>query len=382
MEIFDFDNVRKNIDHTSKFEALREIYPDNNILKCIGFVNLDVTDEEELPSGVVMIHPADTKLNIDSLKENMFQYLVVCKVRGKVNEEEAMRKLDDLNKAIPQYSVKSPQLKMRFKENNDDIERWAPELGEENAFVGLFYSLQPDGRTKDYYIAAKAGVPLACQQLRKYLIEKNMTFKDLVNDNAVSYVKYLAERNAKRLVYNAARVLSLPIQNEIDHSAYIPEEEEHGAKPFRAVPDYIQSIYTIQPIIYAKQDAVGIFNDVTPVSECNRSGVNHFFVCANPYEGIYMYPMNNNTKGFGLPANTGKRVVIESKKQQVEQRAKNGVIWENKKSDYHPDLEPDAFHNVDNTFESAMEESGWNRQNRRLHLVPVIIKISNPELKR
>jgi hypothetical protein len=67
-----------------------------------------------------------------------------------------------------------------------------------------------------------------------------------------------------------------------------------------------------------------------------------------------------------------------------EQRSQ-GITWENKESlRQHPDLHPNAFRPIDDTFLQKMRELGWQQTgtNNREYFLPVAVKIANPEMRR
>lgn len=59
----------------------------------------------------------------------------------------------------------------------------------------------------------------------------------------------------------------------------------------------------------------------------------------------------------------------------------SSIVWEGE-STLHKDLAPGAHYLVDKPFLAAMQKLGWKRENERDAMIPVLIKISNPELKR
>jgi hypothetical protein len=377
----ELSDVQKNA-----INALVESYADVNAIHLIEcHVNLDCTDEEETPGGLVSLHPVGAPVSPDSIREQMFQFVAVSKIRGKQDVDDAYfqapERVAAFNEAVPQHSDRPARLATRDVNNNRDVEGWDAELGERDAFVGVYSNTLENGRDKDYYLVVRAGAPHACRDLKKELLRSEMTFKDLDADSRKAFVRYAAKRNALRLMYQASKALGLPINARFDRAAHTIGDQAH---PSQAEPDYLQSASVIDHVVRDGRELVAVYNNVTPRSD--YSGIrpdNLFFVVANPYDGIYAYPIQGRSEVLGIPADTGRAVqsVKQTMTPQECQKRGRGITWEGKRSesDSHPDLVPGAFNPVNDEFETAIEKAGWNRAHRRRHLVPVLLKIFNPE---
>lgn len=366
------------------FQAMVENYPNGGILAIHTYPNLDATDEEEAPVGCIVVHPENAQVNPDSIREQMFSYLGIAKLKPRHNTKgykesdfQGKKIETEFSKATPQYTTyNAPSLQNRTKKNKDDKE-WGAELGDEGAQIGIYQSVKNRGRGKEYYLIVKAGANKACQELKDYITQNIMTFGQLVRDPKFVYTKNLARRNAFRLMKNAASALGVSISQIKDRSA----GEVH---PFRGEPEYVQSVDTIERIDYDGKDAVAIYNRVTPINEINGTFDGNVFIMGHPYEGIYMYPIKNQANGLGLPIDTGKNTEenVSSSSSSSSPRDYTGFIWEHSKDLLHPDLKINAVKHVNEAFENHLVEHGWKRSNRRTHLVPVLLKFSNPDYKR
>lgn len=365
-----------------KVEAMISNYENKQIYQVIGYPNIDTTDEEDVPSGMLVIHPIDAPVHPDSIPEKSFSYLVLCPVKAdKELRDDDFQINEKLDEAVPQYSENPPSMYNR-NEKNQDIAEWQAELGEDG-FAGIFKKVKENGRSADYYVGVCAGASKACTEFKDYLnsLDKDepMTFQQLLDDPKFSYVKALAQRNAKRLAYNVARAFNVKIRHVRDISAV-------GA-PMRAEPahGYQQAQSTIKVLDkgFKSREAVGVYHNVRPTQEANDM----CFVYAGPYDGIAMFNMNGNARGHALPATTGRQQqqLMGEATKYPESRNK-GVTWTKTKllSDQHSDLHPDAFRPINDTFLEHMKSMGWRQTgtNNREYLVPVALKISNPELLR
>lgn len=283
-----------------------------------------------------------------------------------------------------QYSSNPPSMHIKNK-NNTDMDTWHAELNSDG-FAGIFKKVRENGRDADYFVVVQAGAPVACAEFKDYLnTQPEMTFAELVDDPKFSYVQYLARRNAERIAYNVARAYSVPIAHTVDVSSY--KKNEFSAQPMRAEPPkcHRQALSTIKvlPQGYKGKECVGIFHGVRPVSESNDIS----FVCESPYDGITQFNMNGNGIGYGLPSSTGRsqKTARSTLSEKDINRRTRGVTWEDKDTlSFHPDLHPDAFNKVDSQFLQSMKELGWRQEgtDNREYLVPVVLKLGNPNKKR
>ena len=370
-----------------KIEAMLENYEGKNIFKIYGYANADFKDEEDVPSGLLTIHPIEAVVHPDSIPEQAFKYLVVYPImerNGKGYTDADFPINEKLDEAAVQYSDKPPSMTIKNR-NNSDMDVWHAELNADG-FAGIFKKIRENGRDADYFVVVQAGAPEACAEFKDYLNSQDgLTFEQLVDDPKFSYVQYVARRNAERIAYNVARAYSVPIAHTVDVSAY--KKNESSAQPMRAEPPkcHRQALSTIRvlPQGYKGKECVGIFHGVRPVAETNDI----CFVCASPYDGIAIFNMNGNGIGHGLPASTGRssnESTRELSQKEINQRVR-GITWEGKDQlKLHPDLHPDAFKKVDSEFLQSMKELGWKQEgtDNREYLVPVALKLGNPELKR
>lgn len=369
-----------------KIEALTEQYTKvGDMMSIQGFANLDTTDEEEVPSGMVSIYHADAEINTDSIPEKSFNFLVVCPIKQRKNKTYTDADFvisEKLHEAVPQYSDKPPTVHTMSSEVRDQ-KPWNAELGEDG-FAGIFKQVKENGRSADYFIAVQAGVPNACSELKDYIsTNKGMTFEDLVNDPKYSYVKHLAQRNAQRLAYNVARAFKVEIEHIDDVSSCL--NTHYMGQPKRANGhQQAQSTIRLLPQGYRGKDAVAVYHNVTPIDDAYDT----CYVSSNPYDGIAKFNMNGNGNGIGLPANAGRKTTTQNLTDldsETLKKRSEGLTWENQKKDtQHPDIHPDSHNTIDANFLEHMKELGWKQEgtNNREYLVPVAVKITNPSLIR
>jgi hypothetical protein len=360
-----------------------------NQLSISGFANLDCTDKEQHPSGVVSVFPKDALVDAESLPH--IKFLVVCPVVQRRNGQEYtdadFSNSKPLNDAIVQFSAAPPALHNRSPSTNADMNEWHSEIGEDG-FAGIFKKMRDNGRSADYYIVAHAGASVADAELKDYVskLKAPITYGTLLDSPQYAYVKNVAQRNAQRLAYQVARGYKVPVAHTQDTPSYTPDL--HDAPPMRAESSinggHLQATSSLRMLprsVDSIADAVGSFHGVCPLADVSRV----CYVIASPYDGIAIFKMNNSGIGDGLPATTGRTGATIPANFQLEEKRQRGFTWEQQAHlKNHPDLHPSAFRRVDESFLRAMRSLGWKQEGvvDREYLVPVAVKISNPELKR
>jgi hypothetical protein len=355
-------------------EAIRQDLKPKEILE---FPNVDFTDEEDRPGGIVTLHNPSDVVHHDAISNNVFSYMVLCPTKATSDDQFSEKLLQD---AIPQFSNLPPDLKKLSSDKDQDEAIWNAELGSPDAFAGIFKRVGEDMRSTEYFVVAHAGAPIASAQLREYVAQHpNLTYEELLSSPEYNHCHYIAERNAQRLAYNVARAFKVPIKWDHDHFA--AKEIPDSALPKRADPALSQTMSTIQRV---KGGMIGVFNKVRPIEQCQKVNL----VYAGPYDGIALFNMKSKSTHIGLPANVGRKATASRKKRTMDWNLKRsrGIIWENKdmKNPIHADLDPEAFRTIDDSFLSSMREMGWSESgtNTRHYLVPVAVKIFNPEIRR
>lgn len=375
--VFGFTPSNKNEENA--MESIMENYPDGSIHKVVCMPNADFADPNSVPSGLVAIHPLDAEVHPDSIPNEMFEYLVVCKIHDEdLTDAKFAGKEENLASSIPQFSKSPPRLVGMRPKSGPDLDTWAPELGK-NGYVGIFK--QTDGRDAQYYVVARAGAPMACREFKRHVVNgERRQFKDLLLDPAFNYTKNMAKRNAERLAYCAARTLGVHIAQVPDASALA--REPHIAKPYRAapLPGCCQDISAIETFAYQGKKCAGVFHKVRSARKTSKT----CFVSAGPHDGITIFNMKGGGSGVGMPVETGRGEPQKSVSESVMRKRARGFTWEARLDDHHPSLLPGAHKTIDNEFLKKMGKLGWRQEgvDNRQVLTPVIVKLGNPELER
>ena len=147
--------------------------------------------------------------------------------------------------------------------------------------------------------------------------------------------KTASKRNSQRAIYAAARSLGLDVKGTEDFSAYV-------SQPYIAKPT---------------------------IAECHPiCGQGKTAIYEGPYNGISIF----DVVGQDIPTQTEK-----NKTPGYGNYNESGFVWEGK-SKTHPDLRQDLFREVDL---NEMKKLGW-KQGEHTHMIPVLVKLGNPDLNK
>jgi len=368
-------------------EAILENYPGESISEVVSLVNANYSDPDNVPSGIIMIHPETAIVHPDSIPKELFQYTVACKIQdkdGTLTDEYFKKHEDDLRTSIPQYNTKPPRIDGVFSNTSNDKASWGPELGE-NGFAGIYKEMHPNQRETTYYVVIKAAVPKACRELRqKFIRKQGRKFKEIVQDPVFNFTTKLAERNAQRLAYCVAQVCNVKLARKIEDSrAYL--ERPSTAAPYLGLgyDGFSQPTSVIDALVWKGEGKIALFHKARAASRVQDTCM----VDAGPYNGLTLFKLKNGVVGPGLPNTTKSTRPSEvgqiGSTDKAKRRAR-GFTWEGKDGHSHPDLHPERHTEVNDEFLEAMSNLGWDQRGVHTHftLVPVVVKLSNPDIKR
>jgi hypothetical protein len=391
VECIGFDKSKLTPEQKAKLTAFIESQPAGDLLALKVYSNLDTTSEDDVPSGMVAVFRPDALVDPTLISDNMFQVMAISKVfpgESGIKDGYFEGKEQALKLAVDQFAPMPASAKIHHKVTNREVEVWAPEMGGPGSFVGVYSKLHEDHRTKDYFIAARATVPLMVQELKQDIIAEQPRYIDLVASDEwnrkVRYGVHVSRRNVFRAIANAAEACSVSVDRMTDISACL--KDANHAQPEMAVPQWVQTTHGISTAVHDGKPAVLITYGVVPASECLLLKQNHFFVAASAYDGLVQFNLSNHKdieEAGGIPADTGRKVAPEklSEAESAFVGRSQGVVWDGKNA-RHVDLHVDAFKPVGPEFKGAMQNMGWNPVEHVQKLVPVALKLYNPALKR
>lgn len=387
-----FGDFPLNKDQETKLNALLKSCPD--MLGIQYFSNLDTSSGEEVPSGIAMYFSPDALVDSTLISDNMFQVFAVSRVMGAphgktLNDEYFAGKLDEINAAVKQFPRLPATGLTRAPGDNKDRKAWNPELGGPGSFAGVYFQLRDDHRTKDYYYVSQGTVPLVVEDLKSQINERAPTFQELLHGKdwrgLIDHTEYMAQRNVQKNLVALSEVCQTSISRVDDGGAALVNEKDepvpHMAMPERANPTWQQKTYSIRETMYRAKPAVAIYNGVVPKQDCAGD---RYFVVANPYDGIYSFPLEKDLirSVAAVPANTGSGI---DKKPSARGKSLKILTYEGKgSSSSSSTIEEEVMRG--NPLTMSIKESikavGWNPENHVGLFVPLALKVYDPELKR
>lgn len=379
-----------------RLEAMLDCFDGETLLALKCFRNLDVTNDEDVPSGTVSVFSTGARVDHSAIPDSMFSVLAVSRIG---NREDMPEGYDDayfsspdkrkaIGDAVPQYSPKPPKLSLRSKATGKEIDQWNGELGGPGSFAAVVSKLRENGRDKDYYCVSYGTAPVAVREFKDEIRRKEPTYSDLLYSDewsgVMSYMQYLAKRNACKNVFSMADALGVPVRTTEMLSSYV--KNAGHAYDTKADPEWLQHGASFGSTTWKGRPAAAIYNGVVPKHHCDALENAIFFVVSNPYDGITTFPITRPIRASGVPVNTGRTAPaseMDMSNAGIAKRAK-GVVWEQPtEGKHHRDLHPEAFNPVAGDFKEAMKSAGgWNAENHTSVMVPLFVKLWNPELKR
>lgn len=142
------------------------------------------------------------------------------------------------------------------------------------------------------------------------------------------------------------------------------------AEPERAIPTWQQKAYSIRETVFNSQPAVVIYNGVVPKEDCVADRI---FVVANPYDGLYSFPLQKDLAKTvsAVPADTGKTMNTSPPAHGTK-----FITSEGKSTGVETTGNP-----LTKPIKNSIKSVGWNPEDHVGILVPLAVKIFNPELK-
>lgn len=223
-----------------------------DLLQLQVFSNVDTSDEDALPVGVAMIMRADAAVDPTLLSDSLFETLTLNPVRGGGGDFSTLAVNSSVEGQRADGSVVGRDLR--------EAKVWENELGSQGAFVGAYATLRADHVTHDYYIAARGTAPQLIRDLKRGKTA-GITYAQLVDAPIWINARYMAGRNVKRNVAQAAASCGVAIDRDLDRGACVAHPSH--AQPEMALPTHVQTSHSVQKTIFeGKQAAVVLANGV------------------------------------------------------------------------------------------------------------------------
>ena len=364
-----FGNKIGNTTEQIAKESMMENYPNESIMRVHSFVNSNFSDPQNVPSGILSIHPKDAKIHPDSITKDLFDVMVITQIdnsENKLDDRYFKDKKKKLNESIPQFS-KNPA---RLYDELHDSDGWSAEIGQ-NGFSGVFKQTSHDTHDTSYFIVSKTNVGSVYKDFKKNHARK-LTFGDILDDHSYNTAKYIAVRNAERIAYSTARALGVGISSITDSNAH--KKSEYIAKPFKAVQvnGCCVSFSSFEPVSFDGEQCVGLFNSLAPTNRVS----NEHFVNAGPQNGITVFNMHSDAVGRAIPLTTKT-----TNQNALHRKALDCLVCEGNQKILST---MPVQSKVDNDFLKEMSKMGWKQEgiDNRKTLFPVLVKISNPKINK
>lgn len=333
----------------------------NGVVPSVGvFRNHSVEAGTGHPTGYMMLMQPQTLVVPEMVHDGMFETLVLCPVDDpdeQLTEADIVQKRKLLDLAAPVLDGTSASLAHRDEQTYLDSQPWGPALGTQDAFVGVYEKRDdPTSRWgKGHYVVARAGVPKAAQALRKLVADRAesgapMTVEELTQSPEYAWARNAGIRNAKRLAWNAARKLQLPIACQEDHSAY---QDETVRRPLMAYPAHTQLLSEIAPVEFNNKEYYALLNNVARL----QNNTDELFVVQGPREGILQFDTSTSTPDIGAPCTTRQLPVSQARERSgdAKMQAKHYIYPNQHQQPVHSGILKGAWATADARFRDDLD---------------------------
>lgn len=343
--------------------------------------NLDFSDTYEPVKGAVAVFDASQKVGYDTLSRRPVNVLALFKINKSDLDEQrdVISKKALLNEVAPQFASSPITLNHRDSDNNDCSD-WQAEMGGHGNFVSIVKRLKPDKRSYDWYIAVQAGAPLVNEDLWDMTQQnaEGITFGELADSMDYNYTQLAAERNVRRLAFEVADKLNLPVKYGKDSFAF--REEVDDVPPMLANPTYMQVNSCIKRLPY-QRNKVAVYNHAVDADAIGDM----FFVAADPYAGLCGFnaeftKMPKDQVPLAMPSCTGRNP--EAKQNSTineEARRIEVAVWEDTPTETATNarVASNTYRQVNRDFVKELRNLGWDTALGYENYTTVITKISS-----
>ncbi len=233
-----------------------------DMLRMDCYANVDASNSEDVPVGVVMYFPPSATVDPTMISNNMFQHMTVTKAlkgpRGVDLEDKHFQKA---SKAVG-VSASPPNGETRDPATNRDGRLW---ISDSTACtLGAYYQL---GEEKEYYLAIKGSVPHVIQDMKSEIAERLPTYGDLVSKDEwrslITSAINMTRRNNGRNLVKMAEACKVKIPRDAD--PHVKLMSFHHVAPEVATPTWEHPTYSIVATnIDETTRVVALYNGVVP----------------------------------------------------------------------------------------------------------------------
>lgn len=248
----------------SYFELLQEELGDD-LLRIQILPNYHFTEGARMPQGVAIKVKANARLNPNLFSDRIGSVVLSSLISSKPEdlpimdeqtfEEYFLKRFDNFSTSVKQ---KSEQGICLYNEDQvsifNDAEDWTKDTFKWQAAMGktsrgnyvTVKHVEVPGEEGSLYLEVKTDSGTAGKQLQKYLDllsrQSTFTFKHITDGNCKVYNKtvQLANRNARRVLAEAAESIRAVVKVAEDSAAYVSNERH--AKPDVAIPQYVNPL--------------------------------------------------------------------------------------------------------------------------------------------
>jgi hypothetical protein len=305
------------MDDTDASEIIRSLF-DEKAVKGITLLPNHSHQRSTIPTGYVLKLDPSANLSTDIFSSSLFNQIVAVKLTNTLDLAKTAYILLPAEKRIRDTLMDKTDLqtRMNLTENlqKHDTREWAPSVGP-GSFVGVYECDVPHSGKVRYLVAnVNNSVPSkgAVEHLLYDHYGKDLTVGSLVSNGQFAMVRQLAERNALRVISEAADLYGLEIPREQDDAIL--------KQPFSEMEATLESVMSVfapkglaSVTTRNEYDCIGYSRDGSIEYHCRSSSpasiTGGLFYAKTPVSALYYLPLEKSAKlPPGWPAPGGKLV--------------------------------------------------------------------------
>ena len=283
-------------------EAIAERHQDDeNFLYGVPFQNFSCGDGVGPSTGQALLFKPGARVQKVAFGPEVLGITMWSEIHdmvGGLNDQNVAAGIERLNDIVPVYAPVGQALSLacRSPDGKGEMREWSAELGPTGKFG---FTKSTDGRQNRYFLVVHASPDLINRELKKWVHDEPMTYKEMLRNPVFNYAREAVKRNAQRIMAHARSEFRLKMAKGVLHDSGAVTAE-HDLPINLLTPDEKMYTSTVRPVYHEGEEMVAVYNNVIPAEDCSRQ----ILVDQGPWIGYVMYDTRNAGPVLGFPAST------------------------------------------------------------------------------
>lgn len=239
--------------------------------------------------GAAYVYDPDTVVGGSApYNGRLFDHTMVLEIGDGLDERDIRTRMAELAQSMNSVSSEPYRLAQQLSDASSylDTAPWKAAYGTNGTFIGV-YRQDKEYATPSYYLAIHTNAGPAGQDLYEQVIRPGkITYRQLLKSTEYARVQSFSERNAKRVLYDAATALGVAQYKHAEDTLAVADRSRFEAKPRLAIPQIDTEFNTFDRIEYEGKESVVFYSHATPLQR-NTGGAVAYLV--DPLYGLLLY---------------------------------------------------------------------------------------------